>query len=241
MLTGPRWARIIQYLLAAILTTWTWIYTWALGHADPKPWYVLALISFKISGPIIAASLIAVIEIWRDLKYRPSRVLLKSFLNYVHKKHFPHRDGGLSPNCRVTLFAPGTIRRKSLGVKARSGGFKMTSKVRWSIKRSEAEDYHGIAGYAWAQGIFISIDGLPDYSNCTPSQQQHYLRSTFITEKEVSKLHWKARSFRGLAVKNQAGDKVGVLMMESKQPDGLAAISAEALTGEAEYLQFLLA
>ncbi len=116
----------------------------------------------------------------------------------------------------------------------------MTSRVRWSIKKSEAEKYHGIAGYAWALGIFVAIDGLPNYDMCSPAEQLRYLKATFITERDVSKLHWKARSFRGLAVKNQRGEKIGVLMMESKQPSGLAQITAETFSGEAEYLQFLL-
>jgi len=137
---------------------------------------------------------------------------------------------------------PGSIlRRSTLGVRARSGGFHKTSRVRWSIKRSEAENYHGIAGHAWALGIFVAIDGLPNYDTCSPSEQQKYLKDTFIGEREVSKLHWKACSFRGLVVKNLRGEKIGVLMMESKQPNGLAQIDAETFSGEAEYLQFLLA
>jgi len=226
--------------MAGFLAAWTAIYAWAISYADPKPWYVLALVSFKISAPIIAAGMIVILDIYGELKYRSSKALLKNFLDYVHKKYFPHPFGGLDPQCRVTLFAPGSIRRSTLGVRARSGGLCMTSRVRWSIKKSEAENYHGIAGHAWALGIFVAIDGLPNYDTCSPSEQQRYLRETFITGREVSKLHWKARSFRGLAVKNQRGEKTGVLMMESKQPNGLAQITAETFSGEAEYLQFLL-
>jgi len=241
MSPGPTWSKIGKYVLTALLASWTAIYTWATSYPDPKPWHILALLSFRIWVPIGAALLIVVLEIYLEVKYQASRTVLKKFLDHLHKKYFPHPTGGLNPFCRVTLFTPGSIRRKSLGVRSRSGGFRRTSKVRWSIKRSEAEDFHGIAGYAWALGIFVPIDGLPDYDNCSPEEKVRYLRETFATEKEVSRLHWKARSYRGLVVKNQRGDKIGVLMMESRQPDGLAHINADTFTGEAEYLQLLLA
>ena len=117
----------------------------------------------------------------------------------------------------------------------------MTSRVRWSIKKSEAERFHGVAGCAWALDIFVGIDGLPEYDKCSSTDRAKYLNETFIGEREVLKLHWKARSFRGLAVKNHRGEKIGVLMMESKQPHGLTQITAETFSGEVEYLQFLLA
>ena len=117
----------------------------------------------------------------------------------------------------------------------------MTSKMRWSIKRSEAEDFHGIAGCAWALGIFLTFDNLPEYGSCSPAERLRYLRETFITEKDAGKLHWKARSYRGLVVKDSKGTKIGVFMMESKQPQGLAHITADTFSGEVEYLQFLLA
>jgi hypothetical protein len=241
MSANARWSRVAKYIFAGLLAAWAAIIAWASGHTEPKPWYVLAILSFKLSAPIVAALVIIGLDIYQEVKYQSSKAVLKKFLDYLHRKYFPHPTGGLAPLCRVTLLTPGSIRRRTLGVKARSGGLHMTSRVRWNIKRSEEEKFHGVAGYSWALGIFVGIDGLPEYDTCSPAEKLKYLRETFIAEKEASKLHWRARSFRSLAVKNQRGEKIGVLMMESKLPQGLTQITAETFSGEAEYLQFLLA
>jgi hypothetical protein len=241
MLPQPPWSKFWKYLATAVLASWVWVFGWASSYSDPKPWYVLALISFKVSVPLLAAIAVCYLDIAYEFSEHSSKLAFKKLLDHIHRKYFPYSTGGLDPECRVTLFRPGMVRRRTLGVWARSGGLQMTSKVRWNIKRSESENFHGIAGYAWAVGIFVTIDGLSDYSACSLVEQSKYRKQTFITEKEASKLHWKARAFRCLVIKNYRGDKVGVLMMESKQPGGLNHITSDTLNSEAEYIQLFLA
>jgi hypothetical protein len=67
-----------------------------------------------------------------------------------------------------------------------------------------------------------------------------YERETFVSEDKAYKLSWKARSFRGFIVRNTRGEKVAVLIMESKKPQGLSAITDAIMQDEATYLQFLV-
>ncbi len=240
MQTGPKWSRIAKYVLIFLLASWSHLIRWSEAQPEPKPWYALGAISLRFAIPFALAILLFAADLYQEFRYQASSVVLKRFLDHLHTKYFPYQTGGLDPNFRVTLFTVGTVRRKSLGVHARSGGLHRTSRVRWSIKRSEAENYHGVAGYAWAVQIFVAIDGLPDYYHGHPHDKETYRQRTFATEEDLERLHWKARSYRGLVVKNQRGDKVGVLMMESKEPDRLASVTADGFFAEAEYLQFLL-
>ena len=185
----PSWWKILKYCATALLASWTPLYTWAASQKSPDPWYVQALVSFKIVAPLVAVGFILIADVHQELREQSSRRQLKGVLDHLHKKYFPHPDGGLSPSCRITLFAPGTLRTRSLGIRARSGGLNMTSRVRWSINRSEKEQFHGVTGYAWATGIFVALDDLPDYDKCSPAEQIKYLHQTFITDREAEKLH----------------------------------------------------
>jgi hypothetical protein len=241
----PNLLRILKYVLTALLAAWVYIYGWAAevkpsAPGTERPWYVLAILWFHFIAPIVLACAIVLLDVVIELRTSQSKALLKKFLDRLHARHFPYPEGGSDPACRVTLFAPGRLRVRSLVLQARSGGLHHKAGICWSIKQSEAERYHGIAGYAWATGIFVNITGLPDYDNGSDQEKVDYLRRTFVTEKELAKLHWRARSYCSLVVRNPQGDKLGVLMVESKLPDGLNHITAAVLTEAAEQLQFLL-
>ena len=241
MLNASRRIKIAIFLLAALCAAWKSILDWANSFTGPTvPWYVEAILSFHIAVPVIAVCLLAGLQIYQEYRDNASKKLLKRFVDHLHKKHFPEPTGGNDPNYRVTFFTRGSLRRNSLGVRVRSGSLHPTSRIRWDIKKSEAEDYHGVAGFAWARGVFVAIDDLPDYDGGRQPDRDNYLKRTFIKEQDAKRIHWKARSYRGLAVQNSKSEKVGVLMMESKTPDGLKEITPETLWSEAEYLQFLL-
>jgi hypothetical protein len=224
-----------------VIAGWPFLYPWAIAQPEPKKWYVQAIITFHPWLPIACIFLIAVVEIAYECFDHSSKRVLKKILDHMHKKYFPHETGGLNPNYRITVFKPGwLVRSGSLGVWARSGTMHQKSRLRWNIKQSEDGRFHGIVGNAWATSIFVTIDGLPDYSAGTIKEKDDYLKRTFITQEEVLKLNWTARSYRCLIIKNRSDERVGVLMMESKHPNGLEHITADALTGECEYLQLLL-
>jgi hypothetical protein len=233
------WRLAIRAVAAGLLGSWKYISEMA-EKTQSQTWYTQGITSLKYWIPIILAALLIVNEIWDLISQNLSRDILKKFLDHLHRKHFPNPDGGSRPEFRLTLFTPGYLKRNHLVVRSRSGGMLLTSRVKWSIKKSEAGEYDGLAGYSWATEIFVPLHDLPDYDACSEEEKAEYRRKTYISAKKINKLHWKARSYCSLIVKNQRGKKVGVLMMESKLPDGLKDIKATTLNTEAEYLQFVL-
>jgi hypothetical protein len=200
---------------------------------------------YKNYIPIIIAVIIILLYIYKLIKDDLSKATVLRFLNLLHKKHFPHPDGGLHPGYRVTIFRPRTFRQPCIGrpifqkflkFYARSGGTHPNSRVKWSITASEAERFDGITGFAWVNDFVVALDDLPDYNIDT----NDYCKLTYITGKKAKRVNWHARSFRAVVMKNSKGEKVGIIMMESVQPNGLQKITSRTLKDEAEYFQVFL-
>lgn len=181
---------------------------------------------------------VSVIWGWKD-KRVTSKYTLENFLEFLHTNYLPHHSGGKNPDCRITVFVPGRyipVRGQYLKFYARSG-LPRKSMSKWSITQSELEKYDGVVGFAWAREYFIAIDDLPDYDGAIPEDKNRYCKEAFVTEERINQLSWKARSFRCLVIKDKSGQKVGALMMESKNPDGLRCIQADTLQEAAKILQ----
>jgi hypothetical protein len=200
---------------------------------------------YKNYIPIFIAGIVILLYICKLIKDDLSKATVLRFLNLLHKKHFPHQDGGLHPGYRVTIFRPRGFRQLCLGrpifqkflkFYARSGGTHPKSRVKWSITSSEVERFDGITGYAWVNDFVVALDNLPDYN----SDPKNYCKLTHITERKAKRVHWHARSFRAVVMKNSKGEKVGILMMESVQPNGLQKITSGTLRDEAQYFQVFL-
>ncbi len=178
----------------------------------------------------------------RIVEDKSHRGNLQDFLEFIHGNIFPHDSGGNDPNYRITLFVPGKnlLQQKKLKFYARSGK-PPKSKIQWSINKSEyarsEKEYDGVVGCAWAKEIFIEIDDLPDYHKCLPIDKQKYIEKSFLDGKRLKKLSWLSRSYRCLVIKNKLGQKVGALMVESKDPDGLKRITSKRLKYAAGALQ----
>jgi hypothetical protein len=175
---------------------------------------------------------------------------IRGFLKCLHERYFSVGPGMPDPECRVTLFVPRTrprlsfrrpvFRRHVLKFCVRSMELHSTSRTTWDIDKSKRGQFDGIAGYAFATGVFVQKDDLPDYDGGNQQDRDRYLQETFTTKKRVEKLSWRARSFRALVVKDRAGNDIALLMMESKNPRGLAVIDSMKLYWEARLLQSLL-
>lgn len=226
-------------MAAGLVAAWRPI-VGAATDASPKPWYDQGILSFQYKVPIALAFGIVLFETWDLWSKYSIEGQLKPFLDHLHEKYFPYPTGGRDPDYRVSFFAPRGLRTKTLNVVARSGTMMQKASMGWSIRESEAGQYHGIAGYCWATGIFYKETGLPDYDSATPEEKHVYRQKTFAAESDVAKLHWKARGYCSLIVKDRAGERLGVLMMESKVPHGLDDMNADKLRADAEYLQYQL-
>lgn len=157
-----------------------------------------------------------------------------------------------SPKHRITLFVPKSTlfapirwprwrgkvpypsRDKHLVLYTRSGGLYPKSKVSWNISKSSnrkyedtASGFDGVAGCAFANRDLLPIprvdeSELPDYNSATEDKKKEYLKRTHIGKEKVEKLNVTWRSYQALPIQNKSGQYVGLLMMESEEPRGLA-------------------
>lgn len=77
------------------------------------------------------------------------------------------------------------------------------------------------------------------FDQATVREQEEYLQRTFLSRGKVAKLNVLSRSYQALVVRSRTGEKVGVLMMESEQPDGLRELTPEKWQEIAKVLQCL--
>ena len=239
----------LQDLLIIVFTILLASWRYISDAAEGKQGVFFDLINnYKNYIPIIIAAVIILLYIYKLIKDDLCKASVLRFLNLLHKKHFPHPDdpdGGLHPGYRVTIFRPRAFKQpcfrrpifqKFLKFYARSGGTHPNSRVKWSITASEAERFDGITGFAWVNDFVVKLDELPDYN----TNANNYCKLTYITEKKAKRVNWHARSFRAVVMKNRKGEKVGLLMMESVQSNGLQKITSRTLKDEAEYFQVFL-
>lgn len=180
----------------------------------------------------------------------PKRTM-RNYLDLLRELYFPYEGGGSSPKHRVSLFLPtnwprrGFIRypsvNKHLALYARSG-LPEKSAVSWRMPSSRRRQFDGIVGWVYANGVRFDSDdkgGLPDYDKGTKQEQETYRRKTFVDKRKVKRLNIKSRSYKAFLVQNRSSEKVGVLVIESEEPNGLTEITRAKLDEIAKTIQCL--
>lgn len=188
---------------------------------DVVPWILM--------GALLVANILIVYE------HKAGKRRAKRFLDTLHRRYFKNSRGEVDySKYRCTMFVA-TRGKRWLRALARSGHERQESKSRWSIIESEDGHHDGVCGYAWVRAAVIDIDNLPDPTQSVRARKE-YCRRTFISEEKYSRLSdWKARSFRAVLVQRADGRKLGVLMLESLEQDGLSVIGFDQMYIEAEY------
>ncbi len=211
-----------------------------------------------ITGGLIA--IIFFLNIYNELRY-VKKQSLKNILNTIHLHYFSDDYGEKDPNFRVTYFKPthwisieerfkGSppfifnfslirklricwTRKVYLQVYCRSGYMFEKSRAYWCATNSLHGHFDGIAGYAWASGTIVEIDDLPDYDSCNDAEKQAYIKKTFLDNNpwKIEMLNWKARSYKAILIRDRKDKQIGILMLESKKPDGLKNVEAFKLIG----------
>ncbi len=243
---------LISIFLTGILGSWPSLTK--LADNDPA-WDTIKTILNSLTGskeyiPIFIAILLAFIQIYKIWAINIPKRKTLYFLKHLHLRYFPC-DGRLEPNpdYRVTLLVPkwrfcGQFKwpliHHKLVVYARAGLPKKV-KATWSITESENLNFDGICGWVWARDNSARLDNLVDYDHpsTTDDEKKVYQSLTFVTERKISLIKWKARSFRASLIRGKGDQKIAVLMMESKNPTGLSNIDEDALIHEAESFQSL--
>ncbi len=135
---------------------------------------------------------------------------------------------------RATLFKA----RKNLAgqaqylkVFARSGTAYQKSRTWFRIndESSHPSANEGVAGRAWFTNSQVTVTDLPLWSKAgNPSKDaecQRYARDGFLSVETAAQLEIKSRSISATVVRNRAGQRWGVLVLDSQEPDGIAMTS----------------
>lgn len=135
---------------------------------------------------------------------------------------------------RATLFKA----RKNLAgqaqylkVFARSGTAYQKSRTWFRIndESSDPSANEGVAGRAWFTNSQITVTDLPLWPNAgNPSKDaecQRYARDGFLSLETAARLEIKSRSISATVVRNRAGQRWGVLVLDSQEPDGISMTS----------------
>jgi hypothetical protein len=103
----------------------------------------------------------------------------------------------------------------------------------------EADDAEGVAGRAWVTKRVILVSKLPDL-HTAPSEEDFrvYAEQTFVSVAWAKKHRPSARSLCGIPVE-VSGTPWGVIVLDSRDPDGVAKNKAEYRTF-AKYLSKLV-
>lgn len=244
-------SNIVIISIPIFLTIWPYIIEISNKKAE-KTENISIIWQLAIAGryviPFLSVLLFLFIQFYRLIVDNEYKKVLSNITEQIHFRYFPKDQVGCDPDYRVSLFVPTVFKRiwkipfifgkRYLKCYVRSGTPKR-SKVRWCINDSENGAYDGVVGFGWATGIFVEIDNLPEYNENDDDCVNKYMKTTYITPDKIKKLNVLSRSYRCLVIKNRRGDKIGVLMMESINPQGLVAISSDSLVQEAQFLQCL--
>jgi hypothetical protein len=156
---------------------------------------------------------------------------IKHILDLIHKTYFRDRPEQEHYQHRVTAFkACKTLirRRQYLKIFSRSGSIHLNSRTRLPIDSEHEAGNEGVAAWAWYTDAQLIRRGLPEWpQNPNPSHEkdpvcQEYARLGLMSVNLAARLRIKSRSLGATVVRNQAGDKWGALVLDSRDPQGVS-------------------
>jgi len=154
-----------------------------------------------------------------------SKLRLKAALDLLLDVYF----SGVPPNeryfNRATLFKANNGHSK-LKPYCRSGTQYQTDIQPLAISDDDEGHNEGIAGQAWFRNANAGTTNLPECPNPwsdNDSSCQSYARQGLLPMQKAMRLHVKSRSLLATPVRNFRGEKWGVLVLDSRNPDGIDA------------------
>ncbi len=192
-----------------------WLQPWIVSHQ----FWLVAL-------PAAAVVPLEALERWLIRRRRSARLkaLLAELLERI-RPEFLVQDlrEAPAPHHRLTLYKANK-RQTKLTIVARSGEATSGSATWWAIHRDEQNRCQGVAGMGWYLSALLVVPdrraaALPDVAG-TPSERElaDYAKRTYVTEQDVSKHRWRARSFAAMTIRD-GGRRWGVLVFDSVDPD----------------------
>jgi hypothetical protein len=150
--------------------------------------------------------------------------LQKAFFQDVQSDElFKHRVT-LFRACRSYWFLP-VGRYKYLRLYARSGTRYQNSATFFCIDGESEGANEGVAGQAWFRDAQVTAPNLSAWPDGDASETnpvcQSYLEGGYLPFDKTKSLQIKSRSISATVVRNKAGERWGVLVLDSRDPNGI--------------------
>jgi hypothetical protein len=184
----------------------------ALWFLDNYVWIILVL------GVLVVFSKLA-----QEFLDPVAKVRMKATLDAFFATYFSHVPESDQYTNRITLFRA-NLNRDQLEAFCRSGTQYQRGIQPLKINTDMEEGNEGVAGQAWFRNTTVTVLNLPECPLQWDSNSQvcqHYVREGLLPEKKAEKLKVKSRSLVATPVRDFKGNQWGVLVIDSRRPDGI--------------------
>lgn len=185
-------------------------------HADLIAWYFWIVVGLSIAALVTKIAL----KVLRS----ESKIKIKAVLDALRDSYFEGAAGDERHHNRVTLFRPDRSQRK-LKRYCRSGTQWQRSGTSFKISDDNEHANEGVAGQAWFSDATVSAQ-LPAPTN--PWDDNHadciaYAEAGYLLARKACDLNVKSRSILATPVRDTKGARWGILVLDSRTPNGLKA------------------
>ncbi len=181
-------------------------------------------------------------KLLQEIVYPVRKAQVKGILDALAETYFKDEPEAQKYFHRVTLFRA-RLRKRFLVAYCRSG-VQYQGGIQWLKINSDNENANeGIAGRAWFTNTTVAVADLPecpDPWNNGDQRCQEYVQRGGIPAKKAARLHVKSRSLLATPVRNTKGAQWGVLVLDSREPDGIDAAKQFLATGFATAISNVL-
>jgi hypothetical protein len=223
--------KVIEWIVALLIAIVA-----AFSQASPSKWsepfaaHVKFLVEWSIPLLVGLAFSTFFLKVLTEIvdRYVTNKDGIQKTLDELQKAFFQ----GLAPEDlykhRVTLFKAccnPLTRARFLKIYARSGTSYQKVKVRFTIDDEGVEKNEGVAGRAYFTNGMLVVLGLPEWP--TPGDANHpvckeYCQKGYVTWQKARELDVQSRSIAAVVVRNKAGERWGVLVLDSRDPQGVS-------------------
>lgn len=184
--------------------------------------------------PLVLASALAqlVSKVLQRVLKSESKLRLKAVLDVLLDSSFAITPGAERHHNRVTLFRPHGVSKK-LRVFCRSGTQYQRCSSQFAIDDEHEDANQGVAGRAWFKDATVYAE-LPEALkpwNSANASCINYAKAGYLEADHAKQLEVKSRSIWATPVRDKAGARWGVLVLDSRRPKGVenAATQEHAL------------
>lgn len=222
--------KVVEWVVALLVAVAA-----AFNRADPSKWdepyqaHIRFLVDWSITLLVTFAFITFGLKVLREIvdQKTVNKRDIKKTLDALQKEFFQ----GTAPEDlyknRVTLFKARTklfTRKRFLKMYARSGTSYQKVKVEFALDDGEFQNNEGVAGRAYFQNSMLGPYVLPEWPNPeNPNDEacKKYCKDSGISWGIAKQLNVKSRCIAAVVVRSKEGERWGVLVLDSRDPDGI--------------------